>query len=71
MVSKSTNAKDFRAFLEQVVAARNDPEPRRPLWVILDGHPAHFTEREGVRDRLTDEDINVYYLPRACSWYNR
>ena len=70
-MSHSTNAVDFKAFLETVIARRTDPEPRRPLWVVLDGHRAHWTEREGVRDRLTCEDINVMYLPRACSWYNR
>ena len=70
-VAQSTNAKDFRAFLDKVLAARTDPEPRRPIWVILDGHPAHFTEREGVRDRLTDEDVAVMYLPRGASWFNR
>ena len=69
-VAKSTNAKDFRAFLDKVIEARNDEEPRLPMWVILDGHGAHFTEREGVRDRLTDEDVNVYYLPRGTSWFN-
>ena len=70
-VSHSTNAVDFKAFLETVIARRTDPEPRRPLWVVLDGHRAHWTEREGVRDRLTEEDVNVLFLPRACSWFNR
>ena len=69
-VSLSTNAVDFKAFLETCIARRTDPEPRRPLWVILDGHRAHWTENEGVRDRLTAEDVNVYYLPRGTSWFN-
>ena len=36
---------------------------------MLDRHPSHYCEKNGVR-RLLRQQFDVRILPRASSWYN-
>ena len=69
MMARSTNSKDLLTFLSQISAKRTDPYSGKRLHLVLDRHPSHYCEKNGVR-KVLRQQYSAHILPKASSWYN-